>query len=264
MRRLSALCACAQVLVLLPVARAEGQTSAAGPVPAPAPAPGLARAPAPAPAASPLLPGQKPTAAQALALSKPSEWRALDPENSLYLELAAGRVVIELAPAFAPSHVANVKALAREGYFDGLAVLRSQDNYVAQWGDPTEKRPMKTGKPKLPAEFTAPLDPKLAFTRLSDGDLYAPVVGHSLGFPVAHDPEGKTMWLTHCYGMVGAGRDTDADSGSGSELYAVNGHAPRHLDRNVTLLGRVVWGMELLSTIKRGTEMRELQKLLDE
>lgn len=217
-----------------------------------APGSPTATAPAAAAAAPPLAPGKKPTAAQALAASKPEEWRALDPANTLYLELPAGRVVIELAPQFAPQHVANVKLLAREGYFDGTAVLRAQDNYVAQWGDPTDKKPLKTAREKLPAEFAAPLDDALPFTPLPDGDVYAPVVGHSLGFPVAHDPAGRLMWLAHCYGMVGAGRDSDPGSGSGSSLYAVIGHAPRHLDRNVTLVGRVVWGIELLSTLRRG------------
>ncbi len=53
--------------------------------------------------------------------------------------------------------------------------------------------------------------------------------------------------------MVGAGRDNDVDSGGGTELYVVIGQAPRHLDRNVTLLGRVVQGMELLSVTPRGS-----------
>src|SRR5947208_12454541 len=60
------------------------------------------------------------------------------------------------------------------------------------------------------------------------------------------------MWLVHCYGMLGAGRDAPADSGGGAELYVVTGHAPRQLDRNVTLLGRVVKGIELLSALPRG------------
>src|SRR5205823_2247081 len=71
--------------------------------------------------------------------------------------------------------------------------------------------------------------------------------------PVARDPKSGRAWLAHCYAMVGAGRGDTADSGSGAELYVVIGHSPRHLDRNVTLLGRVVEGMELLSTLPRGT-----------
>src|SRR3954463_10757874 len=92
-------------------------------------------------------PGSKaPTMAAVLAASKPSDWRPLDPENTLYLELASGRVVIELAPNFAPQHVANVKALAREHYYDGLAIIRSQDNYVVQWGDPDAEKPASKRK----------------------------------------------------------------------------------------------------------------------
>jgi peptidylprolyl isomerase len=198
-----------------------------------------------------------PTSADVLAATTPADWRALDPENTLYVELPAGRVVIELAPGFAPNHVANIKALAREQYFDGLAIVRSQENYVVQWGDPEEdekkRKPMRDGKASLPAEFARAATPELAFTRLPDGDVYAPEVGHSGGFPVARDPASGQAWLTHCYAMVGAGRGATADSGSGAELYVVIGHSPRHLDRNVTLVGRVVKGMELLSTLPRGT-----------
>ena len=199
-----------------------------------------------------------PTTAEVLLASKPTDWRPLDPENTLYLELASGRVVIELSPAFAPRHVANVKALVREGYFDGLAILRAQDNYVVQWGDPdagdvSKQRRIARAQRTLPAEFTVPIPTGLPFTRLPDADGYAPEVGFSGGFPAARDPATGRAWLAHCYGMVGAGRDNDADSGGGPELYAVIGHAPRHLDRNVTLLGRVVSGIERLSTLPRGT-----------
>ena len=83
----------------------------------------------------------KPSYSDLLAAAKPSDWRAVDAENTLYLELPTGRVVIELAPAFAPRHAENIKALVREKYFDGLFVIRSHDNYVAQWGDPDEKNP---------------------------------------------------------------------------------------------------------------------------
>lgn len=195
--------------------------------------------------------------AEILAASKPADWRPLDPENTLYLELPQGRVVIELNPTFAPHHVANVKALAREHYFDGLAIVRAQDNYVAQWGDPEEDHPERAKKiaqaqRTLAPEFDRPLDSGLPFTRLPDGDLYAPEVGFINGFPVARDARLGKMWLIHEYGMVGAGRDVALDSGSGAELYVVLGPT-RQLDRNVTLLGRVVQGMELLSTLRRGT-----------
>jgi peptidylprolyl isomerase len=199
-----------------------------------------------------------PIMAEVLSNSAPSDWRALDPENTIYLELASGRVVIELAPAFAPNHVTDVKALAREHYYDGLAIVRVQDNYVVQWADPNSEKPELARKfqhahKTLPAEFERALDPNLPFTPLPDKDVYAPEVGFSGGFPVARDPQTGKMWLVHCYGMVGAGRDNAADSGGALELYAVIGHAPRQLDRNVTLFGRVVQGIELLSSLPRGT-----------
>lgn len=198
----------------------------------------------------------KPTVADVIKASKPGDWRALDPDNTLYMDLPGGRVVIELAPAFAPRHAANIKLLAREAYFDGLAIIRSQDNWVVQWGDPDEKnpRPMKTAKATLPGEFTVPLKNDTHFTRLPDRDGYARQVGHSNGFPSARDPRSGQAWLAHCYGMVGVGRDNGADTGGGSSLYAVIGHAPRHLDRNITVVGRVVSGMPLLSTLPRGPQ----------
>jgi peptidylprolyl isomerase len=194
-----------------------------------------------------------PSMTQVLAASKASDWRPLDPENTLVMELPAGRVVIELAPAFAPLHVRNIKKLAKAGYFDGLAIIREQDNYVAQWGDPENRHPLPDGIGKTAPEFDALLAPNLPFTKLPDGDVYAPEVGFSGGFPMARSASEKRMWLAHCYGMVGVGRDVDANTGSGAELYVVIGHAPRHLDRNVALVGRVLKGMELLSGLPRGS-----------
>lgn len=193
------------------------------------------------------------TMALVLEQSQPADWRPLDPENTLYVELPSGRVVIELSPLFAPGHVANIKKLARERYYDGLPIVRSQDNYVVQWADPDGKRKIREAQRTFPAEFTRALTPDLPFTRLPDVDGYAPEVGFSSGLPAARDPKSGQAWLAHCYGMVGAGRDNDADSGGGTELYVVNGNAPRHLDRNVTLVGRVVQGIELLTSLPRGT-----------
>jgi peptidylprolyl isomerase len=192
------------------------------------------------------------TMADVLAASKPSDWRPLDPENTLYMDLPMGRVVIELQPEFAPKHVANLRALARAGYFDGLAITRSQENYVVQWGEADANKPMGEAKKALPPEFTRPAA-GLKFTVLPDPDTYAPQTGFVNGFPAARESEQGSAWLVHCYGMVGAGRDNDVNSGSGAELYVVNGHAPRNLDRNITLVGRVVQGMNVLSTMPRGT-----------
>ena len=195
------------------------------------------------------------TMADVLAASGKEHWRTPDPEQLLYLELPGGRVVIELAPNFAPQHVENIKALVREKYFDGLFVLRVQDNFVAQWGDPDaadekKQRPIKSAKRTLAPEFTRASSADLPFHVLPDGDGYAPEVGFSDGFPVARG--GGRAWLAHCYGAVGAGRDNGVDSGGGTELYAVIGHAPRQLERNITTVGRVIHGIEHLASLPRG------------
>ena len=195
--------------------------------------------------------------ADILAASKPQEWRTLDPENTLYLELPAGRVVMELAPDFAPEHVRNIKTLVREKYFDGLSILRAQDNYVVQWGDPNDEeasaKSLGNAKATLPPEYTARITPSIPFTKLPDGDGYAPVVGFSNGFPVGRNTATGQTWLTHCYGALGVARGNESTSGNGSGLYVIVGHAPRHLDRNIAVVGRVVQGMDKLSVMPRGT-----------
>ncbi|MDE1894791.1 MAG: peptidylprolyl isomerase [Xanthomonadaceae bacterium] len=201
-----------------------------------------------------------PSREQLLARSRAAEWRTPDPDNLLVMQLSTGRVLIELAPAFSPLHAANIRTLARQHYFDGLAIVRVQDNFVTQWGDPasddngdkSKLRSLGKARRSLPPEFTQPIDPKLAWTALPDGDVYAPEVGFSDGFPVARDPASGTQWIAHCYGIVGVGRDVGADSGNGSELYAVIGQAPRRLDRNLAIAGRVLEGMPLLAGLPRG------------
>ncbi len=202
-------------------------------------------------------PAPGPTTAEVIAAAPPADWRRPADQDLLVLELATGgRAVIELAPDFAPLHAERIRALARARYWDGLVVLRSQDNYVIQWGDPAggtpAERALPAPSPRLPAEFDRAAA-GLPFTALADGDVYAPEAGWSRSFPAARDPAGGRAWLAHCYGTVGAGRDLAADSSNGSELYLVTGHAPRHLDRNITTVGRVLQGMEHLSVLPRGT-----------
>jgi peptidylprolyl isomerase len=184
--------------------------------------------------------------------SPASDWRAVDPDNTLYMDLeGGGRIIIELAPTYAPRHAANVRALARAHFWDNSPIARSQENYVVQWNrDDGDTTPRGEASVSLEAEFDRPRA-GVSVVRLQDPDSYAREVGFVEGFPVAGD--GRLSWLAHCYGMVGAGRGDTTDSGSGAELYVVIGHAPRHLDRNVTLLGRVLQGMEHLTVLPRGT-----------
>ena len=216
---------------------------------------GLAALPVSAPAIA-AEPAKYKSAQEIIDAAPADAWRTLDPSNTLYLELESGRVIIELAPQFAPEHVANIRTMAHEHFWDGLSIYRSQDNFVVQFGDPDGDDPAKarslgTAKKKLPAEFHR-ASAGLEFNRLSDGDGWAPQVGFVDGFPVGHDPKAGTTWLAHCYGTLGAGRNNDEDSSIGAELYVVDGQSPRQLDDNITVVGRVVQGMELLSVIPRG------------
>lgn len=265
---MKALTLIAALAVALPV---MAQTTPAA-KPATAPAQPAAKAATPAKAQA------KParSTADIIATAPPEAWRDVAPENLLVMTLPQGQVLIELAPRFAPRHVANIRALAQGGYFDGLAIVRVQDNFVTQWGDPNaddeEPAPAAAGagasappappKPKakpfpanasakLPAEFSIPLK-GLPLTALPDVDGWAPRTGHVDGFPVAADPKKGQAWLAHCYGTVGAGRGNAVDSSTGAELYAVIGHAPRGLDLNITVVGRVLKGMEWLASLPRG------------
>ena len=195
-----------------------------------------------------------PTTSQVMESAQPSDWRRPDPENLLYLDLPAGRVIIELAPRFAPAHVANVRTLVREKFFDGLPVARVQDNFVAQWGDVDKLRQTESALRKLPEELIVPWSRGLPIVKLPDEDGYAPETGWLDGFPVGIErkPSGQ-VWMTHCYGTLGVGRDNWPDNGSGAELYVVIGHAPRQLDRNIVVAGRVLRGIELLSSLPRGS-----------
>ena len=194
------------------------------------------------------------TTAEVMESLEDSDWRRPDPLDLLYLELPNGTVIIELAPDFAPASIANIRTLVREKYFDGLAIIRSQDNYVVQWGDPSEEeadaRSIGSAKSTIAAEFSRSVD-GIELVEIESNDAYADRVGFANGFPVGSD--GKQLWLSHCYGMVGIARGNELDSGNGTSLYVITGHAPRHLDRNITRAGRVLSGIELLTTLPRGS-----------
>ena len=181
-----------------------------------------------------------------------SAWRRIAPEDLLVINFKAGpRVVIQLAPAFAPVHVANIRALARAHWWDGAAIYRVQDNYVVQWGHNDDRKLSAGIVARPPAEYVRPLA-GLLVTRFAYRDSYAPRAGYASGWPVAIDR--RTASLTHCYAYVGVGRDLAPDTGTGGELYAVIGHAPRQLDRNIAVVGRVIAGIEAMSSLPRGTD----------
>jgi len=201
-------------------------------------------------------PAPKPVTPNDIVAGAPaSAWIPIPADDLLVLELkSGGRVVIQLAPDFAPVHVANIRALARSGYWNGATIYRVQDNYVAQWGLNESDKPWPAGvTAKPPAEYTRALK-GLKVRPLGFADPYAPAAGFVGGWPVAYSAKGGWANLAHCYASVGVGRDLSPDTGTGGELYAVIGHAPRHLDRNIAVVGRVIEGIGELSSLPRGTE----------
>ena len=199
-------------------------------------------------------PPKKITPSEIVAASPPADWTRIPSEDLLVMTMDGGaRVVVQLAPQFAPVHVANIRTFATTGYWQGAAVYRVQDNYVAQWGINEAKRALASGAvAKPPHEYWR--SPKgLKVTPLGSPDPYAMSAGFASGWPVAFYRDGMAS-LTHCYGTVGVGRDMAPDTGTGGELYAAIGHAPRQLDRNIAIVGRVIQGIENLSALPRGTE----------
>jgi peptidylprolyl isomerase len=194
--------------------------------------------------------------AEIMSAAPDSHWRTPDLAKLLYLELAGGRIIIELAPEFAPEHVGNIRTLAHEHFWDGASIYRVQDNFVVQFGDAesddlAKAKSLGSAKKHLPAEFHR--DAKgLQFDRLPDRDGWAAQVGFVNGFAVGRNLESASAWLAHCYGAVGAGRNNADDSSTAAELYVVIGQSPRQLDDNITVVGRVLQGMELLSATRRG------------
>ena len=191
------------------------------------------------------------TMQEILDASSAADWRTPEADNLLVMDIAGGRVLIELAPQFAPEHVGNIKTLAREGYWNGLSINRSHDNFVVQWGDPSEDpakaKSIGNAKAKLPAEFALTGFDKSVFHPVKDREGWSKQAGFMHGFPAATDR--KQTWMTHCYGALGAGRGNKADSSNGTELYVVTGQSPRQLDRNITVVGRVLQGIEVVELI---------------
>jgi peptidylprolyl isomerase len=200
-------------------------------------------------------PSKLPTPNDIVAAAPPSAWKTIPADELMIIDLKnGGRVVVQLAPAFAPVHVANIKALARSGYWNGATVYRVQDDYVAQWGLNDSDKPWPEGVvARPPAEYVRTLK-GLSITPLGSPDPYAPGAGFAEGWPVAYSTKAGWANLAHCYASVGVGRDLSPDTGTGGELYAVIGHGPRQLDRNIALVGRVIDGIDRFSTLPRGTE----------
>ena len=213
---------------------------------------------------------EPPTPASIVAEAPAADWRAIDPADLLVMTLAphaAGnerQVVIQLIPPpFSQGWVENIRMLAKAHWWDGTSVYRVVDNWVAQWGDVDESKPLPEGLRVVPeSEYqnrtTAAEEGSIVlwhpreYLEDSYGDWTWFESGWPIGYAIDDDTRSLSSWPTHCYASVGVARDLSPDTGTGAELYAVIGHAPRQLDRNIAVVGRVIEGIEHLSTLPRG------------
>jgi peptidylprolyl isomerase len=177
-------------------------------------------------------------------------WRQVDPDRLAFMELAEGEVVIELNPVFAPRTLKQFRQLVQDRFYDGLAFYRVIDGFVAQGGDGSDLGEL-SDVPLIKAEFERKWSAEFAYTLVQKPDLFAPETGFLDGFAVARDPAEDTVWLTHCPGVVAMARNDDPDS-SRTDFYIVIGQAPRYLDRNMNVFGRVIHGMDAVQKIRRG------------
>jgi peptidylprolyl isomerase len=229
-----------------------------------------------------------PTPTEIVAAAPAADWADIAVDDLLVMDLAADakghprRVIIQLIPApFSQGWVGNIRKLAEAHWWDGTSINRAQDNYVVQWGDPNSDDPklakklpeglVKVGQSAYSVVDRAAATEMTLWQRIQSKylrqkthdteatmilglihkDTYAAASFDHAGWSFATD--GRSLvWPTHCYGMVGVGRNLPPDTGTGAELYVVIGQAPRQLDRNIALVGRVVEGMENLSTLRRG------------
>lgn len=216
-----------------------------------------------------------------VAAAPKTDWTRIAPSDLLVMDLSPDakgkprRVVIQLMPPpFSQGWIGNIRKLAAAHWWDGMSINRVQDNYVVQWGDPNaddkaKAKALPAGLATMAESAYAAKAKRSNYTQLPTGkfdnapaggtdaewgnrgnDPYAAWTGVINGWPIASD--WSKQWPIHCYGMVGVGRDLSPNTGSGAELYVVIGHAPRHLDRNIAVVGRVIEGIEYLSSLPRG------------
>lgn len=178
-----------------------------------------------------------------------TEWRSPPLNNTVYMETSEGLVIIELAPFIAPQHSERFKNLVKEGFYDGLDFYRVIDGFVAQAGDISEQKP-SSNKSMLKAEFTQPITSSDTYTLVQDNDFIAPQTGFLNGFPIGRDPQTKEQWLLHCPGNIAFARNNQADSAT-TDFYIVIGQATRHLDRNMSSIGKVIYGMDTVQRLTR-------------
>ncbi|MEL7128000.1 MAG: peptidylprolyl isomerase [Pseudomonadota bacterium] len=177
-----------------------------------------------------------------------TDWRLVDPEDLLLIKTRHGVTAIELDLSFAPNHAARMRDLVRAGFYNGEYFYRVIDGFVAQAGVQHDDR--MSDWPPLQNEN----DRARSFETLiplGNEDLFTDEVGHTVrGFSMGRDRSLGREWLLHCPGAMAMARDEDPNTG-GTEFYIVL-DAQRYLDRNLTIFGRVIDGMEHIQALERG------------
>jgi peptidylprolyl isomerase len=199
------------------------------------------------PASADALEGVKP-GAEILAETTAEDWRRIPAEELLVIRLERGEIVVALSPSLAKNHVKQLKTLTREGFYDGLSFYRVIEGFVAQGGDPFGERKITKGKKSMKAEFESAGD-DIAFAALKDVDGFAPMSGFVASIPAGFDEKTGTYWHLHCAGAFAFGREDGRDTAS-TEFYIVL-QPQRYLDRNLTVFGRVIDGMQYVQALRR-------------
>jgi len=175
------------------------------------------------------------------------QWRTPKDKELVYLQLETGWVVFELAPFMAAKHSQRFKDLIQEGFYQGLDFYRVIDGFVAQAGDESGDK-ISHFKTNLAAELSRPRTATSDFFMVQKPAFLAEETGFIQGFPAGRN--SKREWLLHCPGTLAMARDTTLNSAT-TEFYVTLGQAPRHLDLNMSVFGRVLWGMQHLQTLNR-------------
>ena len=201
-----------------------------------------------------LLPSQSATAAVKTTVATVKSDHYLDiPQHELvYLQLEQGMVVLKLAEQFTPVHTARFKKLVQAGFYNGLDFYRVIDQFVLQAGlmeGESHPHGVTTNWPALKAEFSWKIKNSDPFTLVQQNDLLAKQTGFNQGFAVGRD--NGEEWLLHCPNVINMARSEDANSGT-TDFALMQGQAPRHLDRNMSVFAKVIWGGQWLNLVKRG------------
>lgn len=186
-----------------------------------------------------------------------SDFREVDPENVIVMDTTKGRIIIELATQLAPLHSARIKDLARAHFYDGLTFHRVIDGFMAQGGDPKGDGTGGSDLPDLPAEFTLRRDANFPYVKALD--IGAVSVGYVGSFPVTSQADTLfnitadhkvAIWGNHCPAITSMARAGDPNSAN-SQFFLMREYS-RSLDRQYTVWGRALVGLDIIRSIKTG------------